>query len=330
MSKAWKITISIIASLLILIMGFLAVYYLWPWNKEFFDNAKKEWSIPGLDTSFTPQGLSKIQDQNKFLVSGYMSDGSASRFYVVDNESGEIIKYFTLSVDEREYTGHAGGIVSHGSSVWVVGDKCCYRFTLNDINNVDNGNKVYAKAWFKLEYNNADFVFANDGVLYIGEFYKAGKHETSEKHHMRTRSGEMNTAIVYGFDIDEQEKIGLSDIYPDLAISIRGLCQGMDMTSDGKFVMSTSYSLPDSNIYYYKDVLSEESHGTYRYGYDTIPLWYLDNEALISSTNAPAMSEEVAVHNGNVYILFESASKKYRLINRKRLYNVYSLPISAL
>jgi len=42
------------------------------------------------------------------------------------------------------------------------------------------------------------------------------------------------------------------------------------------------------------------------------------------------MAEELVVHDGNVYILFESAAKKYRLFNRKKLTNVYSLPVSAL
>ena len=97
MTKAWKITISIIASILVLIMGFLAVYYLWPWNKEFFDNAKKEWEIPGLETTFTPQGFSKIEGQNKYLISGYMNDESPSRVYVIDGETGTAERYFTLS-----------------------------------------------------------------------------------------------------------------------------------------------------------------------------------------------------------------------------------------
>ena len=236
-------------------------------------------------------------------------------------------------MDEEDYTGHAGGIVSHGSSVWVVSESHCYRFTLNDINNVDNGNKVYVKAYFDLQnYNNADFVFANDGYLYIGEFYKEGKYEAHSNNHLKTRSGETNNAIVFGYKIDESEKSGLKnkDIFPDRALSIRGLCQGIDVTADGKFVMSTSYSIADSNIYYYKNVFAEEKHADYRYGVGTIPLWFLDNESLISTTNAPAMTEEVVVYNGNVYILFESAAKKYKLFNRKRISNVYSLPVTSL
>jgi len=64
-------------------------------------------------------------------------------------------------------------------------------------------------------------------------------------------------------------------------------------------------------------------------GKKLVDLWYLDNEALISKMNAPSMSEEIVFNNGRIYILFESASKKYKVFNRKQLKNVYSLPITA-
>ena len=243
MSKVWKITISIIASILVLIMGFLGVYYLWPWNRDFFDNAKKEWEIPGLETTFTPQGITKLQSQDKFLISGYMNDDSPSRFYIVDNETGRAERYFILSVNEKDFIGEVGGIVSSGGSIWVVSEGYCYRFTLNDVNKVENGNKIYCRGFFKTEYNNADFVFAKDGVLYIGETYIEGDSETHENNHIQTRSGETNSAIVLGYAIDETKNIGIVDDFPIKALSIRGLCQGMDMTSDGKFVLYTSSTL---------------------------------------------------------------------------------------
>ena len=286
MTKAWKITISIVASILILIMGFLAVYFLCPWNKEFFDNAKKEFSIPGLDTTFVPQGFSKIEGKEQYLISGYMGDSSPSRFYVIDKQTGDTLKYFTLDIDGIYYKGHAGGIVSYGSSVWVVGDGNCYKFALSDIENVENGKNITVKSWFELgdkHYNNADFVYAHSGNLFIGEFYKEKEYETSKKNHFETRSGETNKAIVFGYTIDEQEKIGLDDLIPDVVISIKDKCQGMAITSDGTFVLSTSYSIFDSNIYLFKNVFEEEPNSTYEYGIYKIPLWFL--YTLIVPTN---------------------------------------------
>lgn len=52
-----------------------------------------------------------------------MNDGSASRIYVVDGESLETTKYFTLQdSDEKDYVGHAGGIATDGENVWICGD----------------------------------------------------------------------------------------------------------------------------------------------------------------------------------------------------------------
>ncbi|MGN0961570.1 MAG: hypothetical protein ACI4PF_05175 [Christensenellales bacterium] len=337
MKKGLKITISIVSLLLMLLIIFFCVYYFWPWNKDFFDNATEEFSIPGLDEGFCPQGMTKIEGYDKYLISGYMTDGSPSRFYVINAEDNSIEKYVTLNIDGKQFDGHAGGVVSFGSTIWTVsyvGDRGYgFRFMLNELLVAENGEEIIvdrATDCFET-YNNADFVFAYDDYLWVGEFYKEGKYETDEQHHLITRSGEINTAIVYGFKIDESYKFGLYSSFPKKALSIRGLCQGMAVTSDGKFVMSTSYSIPDSNIYYYKDVLNENAHNKeFKVGLTQVDLWYLDNYSLISTTNAPAMSEEVVVENNRVYILFESACKKYKMFNRKRLTNVYSLPVTYL
>jgi hypothetical protein len=167
-------------------------------------------------------------------------------------------------------------------------------------------------------------------MLWVGEFYKADKYETHEDHHKVTRSGEENRAMMYGYNIDESYKYGLlyNDAFPVKAISIPNQVQGVAVTKEGNFILSTSYSLPDSCLYYYKDVLNEPQHGTTNIGPTKIPLWYLDNDSLLMSVNAPAMAEELVINNDRVYILFESACKKYKIFNRKQLENVYSLPLS--
>lgn len=328
MSKGWKITTIIVASIMILFFVVAGVYYLWPWNRTFFKNASKEFEIPGLDTAFVPQGMEKIDGENRYIISGYMSDGSPSRYYVynVDDNS---CKYFTLKVGNESYYGHAGGVSSAGVTVWTVGDKQCLRFSLSQLNNVENGGTIDVLDSFTTT-NGADFVFDYQGILWIGEFYRKGNYETEETHRIKTSSGEENPSLVYGYTIDESMSNGLLSKTPVKLLSIRGLCQGISVDSQGNFVMSTSYSVADSNIYYYKNVLKEEPHMQFSMVKQSVPLWFLDNNSLISTTNAPAMSEELVVHNDRAYILFESNAKKYRLFNRKRLKNVYSIPVSAL
>ncbi len=331
MSKGLKITLIVLVSIMVTIMLALGIYFLFPWNSTFFDSATIEFAIPGLDTSFVPQGFSQI-DEDKYIISGYMNDGSASRFYVVDTELG-VHKYITLKCGGEDFVGHVGGVEIVGDTVWTASstDKggYCYRFSLSDVFDADNGDSLDIIDQF-VTNNGADFVFAHNNMLWVGEFYRDGNYETDDSHHIQTRSGETNTAIVYGYAIDEDQPYGLASVIPQKALSVRGLCQGIAMTADGKFVMSTSYSIPDSTVYYYDSVLDEPSHSTITVGDVVVPLWFLDDQSLISTTNAPSMSEEVVVSGDKVYILFESACQKYRIFNRKQLSNVYSLPLSQL
>lgn len=332
MKKGLKITIGILAVLFALIFAFLGVYYLWPWNKDFFDNATQEFEIPGLDTSFVPQGFTEIESYNKYLISGYMNDGSPSRFYVIDSDTKKVDNYFILDIDGKKFDGHAGGVVSYGSTLWVVSQLeekgYALRFLLSDVMNLKgSGYAISVRDYFET-YNNADFAFTYDDMLWVGEFYRDDNYLTNTDHHVKTRSGETNHSIVFGFDIDESYNYGLDDDFPVKAISVPDLAQGMEVTSSGNIVLSTSYSIPDSNIYYYKNILDEASHAELRVGLDSVPLWFLDGKSLISSRAIPAMSEEMIIKNDRVYILFESACKKYRLFNRKRLNHVYSLPLT--
>lgn len=329
MSKGWKITTIIISSILGLIFIFLGVYYLWPWNKSFFDMSSQEFEIPGLDGKFTPQGFTAVDGSDKFLICGYMSDNSASRFYLIDN--GKVEKYFSLTQAGEDYIGHAGGVASKGSTFWVVGDKNCYRFSLNDVNKCENGGKVAILDSFKID-NGADFVFENNGILWIGEFYKEGKYETDVSHKLKTTSGEQNPSLIFGYQIDESKGYGLVSQapVPSKALSVRGLVQGIAVANDGKFVLSTSYGLSDSNIYIYDNVLGRERDDVYTYGRQQIDLWYLDNNSLLKTINAPSMTEEIVIKNDRVYVLFESGAKKYKIFNRKQLKNVYSFPLNSL
>lgn len=347
MSKGLKIFLVTISLVLVLLISAVGVYFFWPWHRDFFNNADAEFDIPGLDEDFCPQGMTELEGYNKYIVSGYMSDGGPSRYYVIDAETNNIEKYFILNINDKKYDGHAGGIASFNSKLWTVsmvedeGEGYAFSFNATDVINVDNGGEVLVRGFFKTN-NNADCVFVQDNLLWVGEFYRPEKFETDTNHHLTTRSGETNRAICYAYEIEENAKTGVvstgrilsggaSEVQPPVkALSVRDLCQGVAVTKDGKFVVSTSYSIFDSNIYYYKDVLNEDAHSTIRVGLDEIPLWFLDNDALIGSAQVPAMSEELFVKNDRVYLLFESACKKYKFFNRVRIKSVYSFALSYL
>ena len=330
MKKALKIIGISLASLILLIAIFLAVWFLWPWNGAFFKNATKEFAIPGLDTDFVPQGFTKVDGQNTYIVGGYMAKGSASRYYVVNGESGEVEKYFTIKVDGEDYVGHACGITSSENNLWICSkdedEGRAYRFLLSDVRAVQNGDSIDIVDYFATN-NGADNITIHNGYLWVGEFYRKGNYETNNAHRIKTRPEETNTAVAYAYEIDNTAQYGVVDTIPDMALSTTGLVQGMAFTADGKIALSTSYSLPDSNIYSYKNVLAEAAHSSITVGGNEVDLWFLDGESLIRKTNAPAMTEEIVINNNKLYIFSESACQKYRIFNRKKVTDVYSLSL---
>lgn len=342
------ITLIVIGSLLALIMGFLAVYYLWPWNKDFFEKAEEEFEIPGLDEGFVPQGMAQIDGSEDYIICGYMANNEPSRAYYIDSETGKATKYvtFKMSDSEGDYVGHAGGVASYLNMLWMVGDGYVYYFTLSAFNSTPNGSSLHFISYIKVQ-NGADFVYATKtkigeeetAILWVGEFYKEKNYETAEGHHLKTRSGETNRAVTYGFKISTTSPdTGLEYIYmsggsayvPKYALSMPDLVQGMGFSSDGKIVLSTSWSLANSTLKLYENVFEDTAHSTIKYGQFDVKLWFLDDDALISDTKIPSMSEEIVIFRDRVYILFESACKKYKYFNRVALKSVYSMPISAL
>ena len=333
MPKGIKIALIIFLTVIILLCCAVGVYYFFPWHRKFFNNADEEFAIPGLEDGFVPQGFTEIEGYDKYLISGYMDDGSPSRFYVIDATTKKVDKYITLKIDsEKKYDGHAGGVASYGNVLWTVSqadDEKGYAFCFNavDVINADDGESVIIRDYFET-YNNADCVFVQEDMLWVGEFYREKSHETDEEHIHTTRKNDTHHAIAYGFTIDQSYKGGVKNKFPEKALSLKNLCQGLAVTAEGKFVMTSSYSISNSTIYYFDNVLAQSKHGTTKIGLREVPMWFLDDEALIYSEEIPSMAEEIMIKEGRVYILFESACNKYKLANRTRVDAVYSLPIS--
>jgi hypothetical protein len=56
----------------------------------------------------------------------------------------------------------------------------------------------------------------------------------------------------------------------------------------------------------------------------SVPVYYLDSESLTDDITLPPMSEEIFVKDGRLYVLLESACKKYIFGNLIRGRHVYS------
>ncbi|MBP3431640.1 MAG: hypothetical protein J6K39_02170 [Clostridia bacterium] len=323
MSKSLKIT-TIVISCLFAVLSIVIIF--WHFGEDFskfYSQSTKEFAIPGLSTGFTPQGL--CEEDDKFYVSGYMSNGSASRIYVVDEAAHENDKHFTLTYKGQDYVEHAGGIATDGQFMWIVGDKHVNKIEFSDVESVENGGKIEIVERVE-SANGADFVTIENGNLWIGEFHKDGKYDTDEPHHIQTSDGKTNKAVSFCYDLATVNANGFTAATPIKALSTGSLVQGM-LVEGNKIVTSASYSLAKSILCTCENILTEDAAQEFDFNGTNIPLYVLEDKYIEKTILAPCMSEEIEFANGKVYVLFESACIKYGLITRESLRNVYSFKI---
>lgn len=332
MSKG-KLSTTIIMAIIFLAFAIFAIVYYFGENyNDFYSNATQEFEVSGLDEGFIPQGLTHENETDTFLVSGYMNDGSASRIYVVDGETNQTEKYFTLAYDNdgtlTDYVGHCGGIATDGNGVWVVGDKTVYYFKYETISVCENGNKIEVESYFTAP-NGADFVTIYENKLLVGEFHRDNKYDTDETHFIETASGNLNKAVSFMYEINNNNMYGLESLNPVLAISTPSLVQGMVIT-DESIILSTSYSLPSSNLYFYDNILNTTEHTQKTFtGIDNaVDTYILDTPT--KTIKAPCMSEEIAIKDNSLYVLFENACNKYKYFTRDNLEYVFSLDLDKI
>lgn len=319
MSKAKKIILISISCLFALLSTFVFMWYFADSYPTFYSKAEKGFEITGLSEGFVPQGLTYESRSQYFLYSGYMQNGTASRVYVYDAEKQENIKYFTLKIDNQDYVGHAGGIATDGTNVWVAGDGLLHRFMFADVKNVENGQSINVVDTFETG-NGADSVSYSRGVLIVGEFHRDGSHETDQSHHFEA-NGKTNKALTFLFKTSTSQSHGLKSTIPYAAISTGSLVQGLTFSTNN-IVVSTSYSLANSKIYNYS---RDFSTSNYQYNCKgiQIPVYILQDFELLEEIDAPCMSEEIITINNKAFLIFESACKKYSFATREQLRNIY-------
>lgn len=305
--------VTLVILLALLYIGVTAVYF------SFFNETKGEFIIPGLTTPFVPQGFDYVQEQDCYLMSGYMSDKSASRVYVRFG-NGDTHDVELLNADGTAYTRHSGGVTHNGEFVYVAGKNGVEVFRLSDFL---NGNQAVNIGRIPAEYDIAFCTFYN-GYLFAGDFYYPEDYETPENHRITTPAGDANTAVISVYKADESCEFGI-DPTPVAAISTRGKVQGICFTSDSEIVLSTSYSVYSSNLYFYD--IDTERQGSMTLMDTEVPLYYLDSANLTETVTMPPMSEELVCKDGRIYIMFESACNKYIFGKFIRGYQVYSYPL---
>ena len=305
---------------------------------DFFADAKAEYVTPGLYEGLVPQGYAYVGEHNVYLQCGYMTDGkSASRIYVTDAKDTSDSYYVELCTEDgKPYTGHTGGMTSTSGFVWLVNDgegedNCVWVISLNDILSAKNGDNITLSTKFQSE-TRAACCFVDDKYLWVGEFNDGEKYVTKDTHAF-TVNGEENNALICAYALDTSSKYGIKyqevegkDTFtPELALSVTDLVQGFTKIPNG-FVLSTSYALTASHLYFYKDPTTGEADATIKINGKDIPVYFLDE--LTNDVKMPPMSEEIFVKGDRIYILFESACLKYVFGNFTHGIHIYSYGIN--
>ena len=239
---------------------------------------------PGLNHGAVPQGIAVDEERDIVLTSAYMKDNTASRIYVTNSKNK--VHITELTQNGKAFKGHVGGISLSKDDVFIADGSKIYKLKLDDVMNED-----YVEIGDGITVNNqAQFTFADDNYLYVGEFNYADHYVCENE------IGDYKAICT---------KYSLDDLTTPVAIySIRDKVQGFCVTDKGDIVLSTSWSVANSYFYVYRsENIKQEGE------YKGTPLYILDNEDL--TIKAPAMSEDLSFSNGKVYTMFESACDKY-------------------
>ena len=248
----------------------------------------------GLNDNYVSQGIAVTNDGKYVFTSGYMSDKTHSRVYVIDTET-DTAKYVRFTVNGKLSKGHYGGMAvsEKYNSLYIASDDKLYMVDLDKVMSANNGEIIDITSHLDVN-NQASFVFTDDNYLYVGEFHDGGTYVTDNEY---TYNGVTHYAIIGVYNIETLE---LTKVY-----SIIDKVQGFAIAPSGGLLFSTSFGLNDSHFYYYKESTVLNTNDTY----DRVPLYFLPEADLV--IKAPAMAEDLDYCNGKFYTNFESSCNKY-------------------
>lgn len=288
---------------------------------EYLNVFKPSFITPGLYEGIIPQGICYNFDMNWIIISGYYEDKALpSMLMIIDADSGSFVKAVKLqNVDGTMYYGHAGGVASSGSYIFVTSDYSARTISIETLEKAKNGDTVQFTSDFKL---NTIGSFANvySEILWVGDFIESADSARNDVTNVTTLdSGETFYAYCEGYMLKDGlpkiDKINSThDGYvPDIMLAIPEQVQGMTRTLSGGFIFSTSYGRKNNSIIkVFNDVTEDDKVGTVTVDGKSVDLYACDELEMKTFYVAPPMSQGIESVNGTIYLLFESGAAKYR------------------
>lgn len=353
----------IVGVVILILMGlFIAIVaginiYVHTTYASFYDQAQKQFEIPGINDGFIPQDLDYLDSENVWFFSGYMNDGSPSPLYrkanvesgnatsdvtesatnsttngtpsnttdgATGNDAGAITKIQLANPDGTPYTDHGSAITTTDTYAFVAAEQSYLVFDAAELAAAQEGDTVVALDRVNLDFSPAFMNIENDS-LYLGVFYHPGDYETPDAMHIVTPDGTENPAVMYCYPQDETQPYGFARV-PASVYSIPGMIQGTCQTETGEIVLCQSFGANSSHLYVYnQDNLVQT--GTYLADGVDVALYCLDGQNLTHDVVAPPMLEGIENHLGQVFVTDESASNKYLFGKLYGAGYVYSLAL---
>lgn len=261
-------------------------------------NYTETFDVQGNLSNYVPQGLTYSNTYNIVLQTSYNSNHNVSMLYVIDFETGNLLKQLKLiNSDNSVSTNHVGGITTNEETVWITNDYEINEYSLEEIIKTEN-NYIKSIKNTKLP-NRGDFCLYHENILWIGDFFLNPFYKVPD-----------NNPLLMGYNIDNI-KDDLNYNVPNYIISLPKMVQGMVITPDNKFVFTTSFTpFINSNLIYYNNVL-EEKHESYNLNGHEIPYYKFSKKNFEKNIKLPPMAEGMFNIDNNLYILFENSSNTY-------------------
>lgn len=288
--------------------------------RDYMTMVKQGPVIPGLFQGFIPQGKAYLPEYDLAAISNYMAGDRAAALAIVSMKKGDIENVLWLhDKDGGLHRGHMGGIAVSGNHMWLASEEFFYKIPVENVINAPENSELSLGAPFSTEVR-CSFATAFGGVVYIGEFRTRGRrYSTRASHTYKTRDGTRNHALMAGFVLDEQtgsikpSMKSSQTAFPSFFISIPDKVQGAAFIGN-YIILSQSYGRRNTSVLsVYRNPLlrGADNSFTLENGKE-VPVWYLDGLNHVKSINAPPMTEGIANVNGDLAVLFESGSDKYR------------------
>ena len=285
---------------------------------NFYQSGQLSVNIPGLKEGLVPQGIAYLKEENCLLFAGYRTDKDNSALIAVSLDTNEIVKeVFLQNADGSVYNGHAGGVCVTEKNIYVSNAHKLLRIPLETYRSLPSSAACAFAEVIPVPVNSSYCCYDN-GILWVGEFQYGTSYKTDKSHRANTADGRYQ-AWTCGYVLDPETENELKptaltsdgDAVPDYILSTPERIQGITFSND-QFYLSQSYGRQSNSILYrYDNVLGRDPDSSAEVNGCSVPMWFLDKNALNGALLCPPMTECLCSIDGEVYILFESGAETY-------------------